>query len=72
MLEKLSFSPVLSSVVFKSCVMMYCFLDLNFVKICLPEAKWCPKSKVKVNVLNLSDKVKKFSFVERQHVFSGS
>jgi hypothetical protein len=27
------------------------------VKICFPKSKWCPKIKVKVNVVNLSDKV---------------
>jgi hypothetical protein len=28
------------------------------VKIFLPKSKWCPQSKVKVNVINLIDKVK--------------
>jgi hypothetical protein len=35
-----------------------CFPALNFVKVCLLKSKWCPKSKVKINVLNLSGKVK--------------
>jgi hypothetical protein len=34
------------------------FPAFNFVKICLPQSKWCPQSKAKVNVLVLSDKVK--------------
>jgi hypothetical protein len=37
-----------------------------------PENKWCPPNKVKVNVLDLSDKVEIFRFVGRWHVFSGS
>jgi hypothetical protein len=31
-----------------------------------------PKSKVKVNVLNLSDKVKILDLLKRQHVLTGS
>jgi hypothetical protein len=34
------------------------------VKICLSKSKWCPKSKVKVNVLNLNDKVKIIEFLK--------
>lgn len=36
------------------------FPALSFVKntVCLPKSKWYPKSKGKVDVVNLSDKVK--------------
>jgi hypothetical protein len=38
---------------------IFCFPALNFVKICLPKSKWYhPRSKVKVNVFNLSDELK--------------
>jgi hypothetical protein len=36
-----------------------------------PRSKWHPKSNIKVNVLNLSDKVKILDVLKRQHVFSG-
>jgi hypothetical protein len=35
-----------------------CFSALNFLKICLSRSKWCPRSKVKFNVVNLSNKAK--------------
>jgi hypothetical protein len=35
-----------------------CLLALNFVKIHFAKSKCYPKSNVKVNVLNLSDRVK--------------
>jgi hypothetical protein len=37
---------------------IFLFPALNFVKIFLLKNKWCPKTKVKVNVFNLSDKLK--------------
>jgi hypothetical protein len=45
-----------------SCVEIFvfraeCSPALTYVKICLPQSKWCP-NKVKVNLLNLSDKVR--------------
>jgi hypothetical protein len=56
---KLSVSPMLSSAVLKSLrdLLLSVFPALHFVKICLPESKWYPQSKVKVTVLNLSDKM---------------
>jgi hypothetical protein len=34
-----------------------CFSALNFREICLPNSKWCLKSKIRMNVLNWSDRV---------------
>jgi hypothetical protein len=34
------------------------------VKICLPKSKGCPQNKVKVDVLNLSNKVKSLDILE--------
>jgi hypothetical protein len=42
------------------------------VKISLPKGKWCTQGKVKVNVLNLSDKMKVLDFAERWQVFRES
>jgi hypothetical protein len=49
-----------------------CFPVLTFVKKCLPKSKWYHKSKVKKKLMCLSDKLKNFKFIERQHVFSRS
>jgi hypothetical protein len=59
-------SPALSTVMFKS---LY-----DVPGISLPFILWTipPKSKVQVNVLNLSDKVKNFRFVEGRPMFNGS
>jgi hypothetical protein len=52
--EKLSVNPWLSSLVSSA----ECFPTLHLMKICFPKKQMVPKSKAKVNVHNLSGKVK--------------
>jgi hypothetical protein len=41
-----------------------CFPALCFVEICLPQSKWKPKSKIKLEMLNWSDKMKTWDLLK--------
>jgi hypothetical protein len=49
-----------------SCCVICGFPALTFVTICPPQIKWCPKAKIKVNVLNWNNKVKIWGLLESE------
>jgi hypothetical protein len=70
--EKLSVSSALSLAVFESLSGLFSVSLPLILWNLTPKNTWFPQSKVKVNVLNSSDKSEDFRFVERRHVLSRS